>query len=50
MQGATKVLSDSPGACRAFLIVACPTGKHRWFLFSDDKMSFDTKECVAESP
>ena len=24
-------------------------GKHSWFLFSDDKLSFYTKMCVAES-
>ena len=54
-QGATKVLSDSLGLVKwlvglAFSYCSLPMGKHSWFFFSDDKLSFYTKACVAESP
>ena len=43
-----KALSDSPGLVEllvklAFSYRSLTPGKHRWFLFSDDKLSFYTK-------
>ena len=54
MQDATKVLSDSPGLVEwlvglAFSYRSLPDGQAPLVLFSDDKLSFYTKKCVAES-
>ena len=53
-QGTTKVLSDSPGLVEwlvrlAFSYRSLPDRQAPLFVFSDNKLSFNTQKCVAES-